>query len=50
MTRAVERAMKVDMEFKQWVEEKVAERPDRLYQTWFRELIAEWAEAILNQN
>lgn len=50
MPKAVERAMAIDTDFRKWVEEKVTEKPDRLYQAWFRELVAEWAEAILNQN
>ena len=47
MPKAVERAMAMDTEFKEWVESKVAEKPDRLHQTWFREMIMEWAESIL---
>ncbi len=49
MPKAVERAMAMDTEFKQWVETKVAEKSDRLHQTWFIEMIIEWAESILHE-
>lgn len=49
MPKAVERAMAMDTEFKEWVESKVAEKPDRLHQTWFRDIITEWAESILRE-
>ena len=45
----VYKAMEIDSEFKQWVMEKITERPSRLHEKWFRTIIYEWAEKILKE-
>jgi len=46
----IKQAMVVDEEFRKWFEQKVAEKPSRIHERWFREMAVEWAEAILRNS
>lgn len=46
----IKQAMAIDEEFRKWFEQKVAEKPSRIHERWFREMAAERAEKILQNS